>query len=86
VTRRCISDDVESVPVGRFSWFSFLVSSVAFGVLHGEAWIAGVVAGMMFAVALYSRRRLFDAVVAHATTNALLSAYVIATRSWSQWG
>jgi hypothetical protein len=41
---------------------------------------------MMFAVALYSRRRLVDAVVAHATTNALLSAYVIATRSWSQWG
>ena len=86
VTRRCISDDVESVPVGQSSWFSFLVSSVAFGVLHGEAWIAGVVAGMMFAVALYSRRRLVDAVVAHATTNALLSAYVIATRSWSQWG
>jgi hypothetical protein len=29
---------------------------------------------------------LFDSIVAHATTNALLSGYVIATGSWSQWG
>ena len=86
VTRRSISADAESVPIGQFSWFSFLVSSVSFGVLHGDAWLAGVVVGMLFAGALYRRRRIFDAVVAHATTNALLSGYVIATGSWSQWG
>jgi exosortase E/protease (VPEID-CTERM system) len=86
VSRRCISADADSVPVGQFSWFSFLVSSTAFGLLHGDAWIAGTVAGMLFAAALYHRGRLFDAVVAHATTNALLSGYVIATGSWTQWG
>lgn len=86
VTRRCIDADVDAVPVGAFSWFSFLVSSVSFGVLHGDAWIAGTMAGMAFAAALYRRRRIVDAVVAHATTNALLSAYVISTGSWSQWG
>ena len=86
ITRRCISADADSVPMGQFSWFSFLVSSVSFGVLHGDAWLAGVVVGMLFAGALYRRRTLFDAVVAHATTNALLSGYVIATGSWSQWG
>jgi len=86
VTRRCISADADSVPIGQFSWFSFLVSSVAFGVLHGDAWVGGVVVGMLFAVALYRRRQMFDAIVAHATTNALLSGYVIATGSWSQWG
>ena len=37
-------------------------------------------------VALAWRGRLADAVVAHATTNALLSGYVIATGSWTQWG
>jgi len=86
ITRRCISADADSVPIGQFSWFSFLVSSVSFGVLHGDAWLAGVVVGMLFAGALYRRCTLFDAVVAHATTNALLSGYVIATGSWSQWG
>jgi exosortase E/protease (VPEID-CTERM system) len=86
VTRRCISEDADSVPLGQFSWFSFLVSAVSFGVLHGNAWLAGIVVGMLFGVALYARRRLFDAVVAHATTNALLSGYVITTGSWSEWG
>jgi len=86
VARRCMSADADSVPIGQFSWFSFLVSSVSFGLLHGDAWLAGVVVGMLFAMAVYRRRRLFDAVVAHATTNALLSGYVIATGSWPQWG
>jgi len=86
VARRAINEDADSVPLGQFTWFSFLVSSVLFGVLHGDAWIAGIVVGMLFAGALYYRRRMVDAVVAHATTNALLSAYVIATESWSQWG
>jgi len=86
VARRSISEDADRVPLGQFTWFSFLVSSVLFGVLHGDAWIAGIVVGMLFASALYYRRRMVDAVVAHATTNALLSAYVMATGSWSQWG
>ena len=84
--RRCISEDADSVPIGQFSWFSFLVSSIAFGALHGDAWLAAIVVGMLFGLALFTRRRLFDAVVAHATTNALLSGYVIATGSWAQWG
>jgi len=86
ITRRCISEDADSVPLGQFSWLSFLVSAVSFGALHGNAWLAGIVVGMLFGVALYARRRLFDAVVAHATTNALLSGYVVATGSWSEWG
>jgi len=83
---RLVDEDVDRVPPGRFTWPSFLVSSLAFGGLHGGAWFAATVAGAFFAVALYHRRRLADAVVAHATTNALLTAYVIATGSWSSWG
>lgn len=86
LVRRCISADADSVPVGRLTWLAFAVSSVAFGALHGQAWLAGIVAGMLFAAALAWRRHLADAVVAHATTNALLSGYVIATGSWTQWG
>lgn len=84
--RRCIDADADSVPAGRLTWFAFTISSVAFGALHGQAWLAGIVAGMLFAAALAWRGRLADAVVAHATTNALLSGYVIATGSWTQWG
>jgi len=86
LVRRCIDADADRVPVGRLTWLAFAVSSVAFGVLHGQAWLAGIVAGMLFAVTLAWRGRLADAVVAHATANALLSGYVIATGSWTQWG
>ncbi len=82
--RKLIAWDFESVAAGRFTWLSFAVSSILFGALHGD-WIAGTVAGMAFAVALYRRGALSDAVVAHATANAMLAAYVLWTGSWSLW-
>lgn len=72
---------LESPP---FQWPAFVLSSVAFGALHGQ-WIAGTVAGMAYGMVRYRSGRLVDAVVAHATTNALLSAYVLATGRWSYW-
>jgi hypothetical protein len=40
---------------------------------------------MLYALALSRRGRLSDAVLAHATTNALLAAYVLTTGAWSLW-
>ena len=74
----------EEVPVGRFTWFSFLASSAAFGLLHGR-WVAGTLAGLVYAVALFRRRQLADAYLAHATTNALIAADVLWTGAWSLW-
>ncbi len=54
MTRRLISQDFEKVRPGSFSWFSFLGSSVAFGILH-QHWAAAMVAGMLFALAYYRR-------------------------------
>jgi exosortase E/protease (VPEID-CTERM system) len=82
--RRLIASDFASVPLGRFSWFSFVVSSIVFGLLHGS-WLAGTIAGMLFAYALYRRGRLMDAVVAHATANALVTGYVLTTGNWAAW-
>lgn len=84
--RRLIREDFSRLPVGLFTWSSFLLSSVLFGALHGGSWIAGTLAGMTFAVALYQRRAIGDAVVAHATTNGLIAVYVFATGQWSVWG
>lgn len=84
LTRRLISPNFTEIPLGRFSWVSFVVSSVLFGVLH-DRWLAGTLAGLLYALALYRRGNLVDAVVAHATTNALIAAYVLVTGSWSLW-
>jgi len=82
--RKLIASNFESVPFDAFTWTSFIISSVAFGALH-QSWIAGVIAGGLFALAMYRRGRLADAIAAHATANALLAIYVIATGCWSLW-
>jgi exosortase E/protease (VPEID-CTERM system) len=82
--RRLLASDFERVPLTRFSWFAFLVSSVCFGLLHGR-WLAGTLAGMGYGLVVYRRGQLSEAVLAHALTNALLTAYVLATGSWSLW-
>jgi exosortase E/protease (VPEID-CTERM system) len=85
LSRRIVQADFEELPLGRFSWASFLISSLLFGALHGGLWVAGTVAGMGFALALYRRGALGDAVQAHATTNGLLMLYAIVTGRWSVW-
>ena len=83
--RRLLSADFQSIPVGRFSWLPFLASSVLFGAMHGRLWIAGTLAGMAFALALYRRGAIGDAVQAHATSNGLLMLYALTTGHWSAW-
>ena len=84
LARRLVAREFERVPLGRFSWLAFLGSSLAFGALH-QRLVAGTLAGMLYAVAVYRRGALTDAVVAHSTTNALLAFYVLVTGSWSLW-
>ena len=85
LTRRLMGPDVDRLPLGVFTWWSFAISSVLFGLLHGSFWVAGTMAGMSFALALRQRRALGDAVVAHATVNGLIAIYVLATGRWSVW-
>lgn len=82
--RKLIAKNFQSVPLGQFSWLSFLLTSVLFGVLHGR-WLAGTLAGMGYALALYHRGQLGDAVVAHMTTNALIALFVLTQARWSLW-
>jgi exosortase E/protease (VPEID-CTERM system) len=83
VLRRLISSDFDKISP-RFTWPSFLLSSVMFGALHGQ-WLAGTMAGMFYAWAMYRRSRLGDAIMAHATTNALISADVMLCGNWNLW-
>ncbi len=84
LTRRLIDPDTGRVPPGSFTWLSFLGSSLLFGLLHGR-WVAGTLAGMVYALALYRRGRVADAVLAHAVTNALLAGHVLARGAWWLW-
>jgi exosortase E/protease (VPEID-CTERM system) len=85
LTRRVIDSEFQRVPVGTFSWPSLVVSSLLFGAMHGRFWLAGTLAGIMFALAMYHRRSIGDAVQAHATANGLIALYVLTTGRWSVW-
>ncbi len=82
--RQLVAEDFKKVPATQFTWFSFIVSSLGFGMLHGR-WLAGILAGMAFALALYRRGRIGDAVLAHVVANALIAASVFFFGNWSLW-
>ncbi len=82
--RRLIDSDFTKVSPTHFTVVSFLISSVAFGALHGR-WLAGIIAGMLYAAAQYRRGEITDAIVAHAVTNGLLAGYVLIDGQWAFW-
>ena len=84
LTRRLISGDFDIVPPGSLTWFSFISSSLAFGLFH-QRWVAGTVVGMLFAFAYFRRGRIGDAIVVHGITNSAVAIFVSLTGHWWLW-
>lgn len=82
--RFAIKSDFKSVPLGQFSWFSFIFISILFGLEH-ERWLVGIFAGMVYSGTLYQSKNLFDPILSHTITNFLLGMYVLLTHQWSFW-
>ena len=80
--RWLISRDFETVDFATFSWLAFVVSSLLFGLMH-QRWIAGALAGAVFALVMYRSGRLSDPIAAHMTANAIIIAWAIAAQNWS---
>ena len=85
LARKLVAPNFEDVPFERFTWLSFVGSSIAFGILEPN-WLTGVFAGMIFAAAMYRRGLLSDAIVAHVTSAGLLFALVTITGKWAFLG
>ena len=83
--RWLVSADFDSLPFQRFTWLAVIASSAIFGVLHGGHWLAGMLAGVVFALLAIYRGRIGDAVVAHSTANAILAGYVLLYGNWQVW-
>lgn len=83
--RAARTPDFLDIPPGAFHAVSFLAVSAAFAAEHQEL-LAGFVAGVSYG-AFYVRTKgdVWSATIAHATTNALLGLYVLATGHWEFW-
>lgn len=80
--RKLIAEKFEAVAEGAFSWKAFLISSALFGVLH-DRWLAGALAGAVFALALYRTGKIAGAIAAHMSANALIAFWAIVFGQWT---
>jgi CAAX prenyl protease-like protein len=82
--RWIVEADFRKVPIGTFTWPSFLVTSALFAVEH-ERWLVGLMAGVAYNLLLYRTRSLYACIVAHGVTNLVLGLHVLYTGQWSYW-
>jgi exosortase E/protease (VPEID-CTERM system) len=80
--RALISAKFETVEPAQFSWLAFVVSSALFGLMH-QRWLAGMLAGAVYALVMYRSNRISDPVAAHMVSNAVIVAWAIAASQWS---
>jgi exosortase E/protease (VPEID-CTERM system) len=83
--RRLVNADFQSVPFRSVGWLALTITAIAFGLAHGVLWLPGIVAGLAYGLVLIRRGSLGEAVAAHATSNALIAAYVLAGNQWQLW-
>ncbi len=82
--RYLIRADFQSVPIGAFTWASFLITTVLFGLEH-HFFLAGMLAGAIFSFVLYRTRSLAQCILAHAVANLALAIHVLSTGNWYFW-
>jgi exosortase E/protease (VPEID-CTERM system) len=80
--RRLVSEEFEKVGRQNLGLAPILVSSAAFGLMHGNRWLVGTLAGLVYALAYRVRGRIGDVAAAHAITNLLLAATMLQSGTW----
>jgi uncharacterized protein len=76
--------DFQSIPLGQFAWMPFLATAAIFGFAHYE-WVAGILCGLAYQGLVIWKKRLGDALTAHAVTNLLLGLWVVWKGAWQFW-
>ena len=79
------SNDFERVPLGTFAPAAFWLTALLFASEHGPFWDVGLAAGIVYNWWMIRTRNLWDCILAHAVTNAVLAAYVILAGQWQYW-
>jgi len=83
--RWLIGQDFRGVPLGTYAPAAFWIAAALFACEHGPYWEVGLAAGIAYNWWMVRTRNLADCIVAHAVTNGLLSAYVLASGNWQYW-
>jgi membrane protease YdiL (CAAX protease family) len=76
--------DFQSFPLGQFAAVPFFLTSAVFAFEH-EQWLAGLLCGFAYQGLVLWKKRLGDAIAAHAITNCLLGLWVVGKGAWQFW-
>ncbi len=83
--RWLIQHEFAKIPVGTYSRTAFWIVAILFASEHGSYWEVGLVTGVIYNWWCIRTKNLADCILAHAVTNALLSAYVVYTGRFEYW-
>ena len=84
VIRYVADNDFTRVPIGLFTWPSFLITAVLFGLEHHYLY-AGIMAGVAYNLLLYYTKSISQCILSHGVTNLILGIYVLQTGEWRFW-
>jgi CAAX prenyl protease-like protein len=77
--------DFERVPLGTFTWVSFLGTSVISTLQHPDNWGVSILSWMVFNAVFYWTRSILCLVLLHGFTNLVLYLIVLRVGDWSFW-
>lgn len=83
--RWLVDSEFEKVPLGAYRAGAFWITAALFAAEHGPFWDVGLLAGIAYNLWIIRTKKLADCILAHAVTNAILCAYVIASGKWQYW-
>jgi CAAX prenyl protease-like protein len=82
--RYIVKQEFQTVSLGTFHALSFVITAVIFGFSHYQ-WLAGILCGFAYQGLVLRKKRLGDAMTAHAITNFLLGLWVVGKDAWNFW-
>jgi CAAX prenyl protease-like protein len=80
--RALVSRDFDWVAPAHFTWLSFVLTSLLFGLTHQRG-IAATIAGAIYALLVYRSNRLSDAIAAHAASNLVIFIWAATAGQWT---
>ena len=76
--------DFLALAPGAVGLRAIAISSALFALEHTQ-WLAGLIAGVVYAWIYTCTGKLWAAIVSHAVTNTMLGAWILMTRDWRFW-
>jgi CAAX prenyl protease-like protein len=84
--RYLINEKFYAVPLGAFSWLSFVAVTAGFGFSHSRPdWIPALITGALYNWIACRTKSLASCVLAHAVTNLFLGLWIMKTHQWGFW-